>query len=79
VDLLAERLEVAPATLTARRSPGHVFDSIALLQIDAVVSEELGVELPESALAPDTDLDAIYRAYVLARVDDDLQFPQEAE
>jgi hypothetical protein len=79
VDLLAERLDVAPATLTARAGPGTVFDPVALLRIDAVVSEELGVELPEGALAPETDVDAIYRAYVLARVDGDLRPPGEAE
>jgi hypothetical protein len=79
VDLLAERLDIAPTTLTARGGSGRVFDPVSLLRIDAVISEELGVELPESALAPDTDLDAIYRAYVLARVHGDLNPPEESE
>ena len=79
VDLLAERLEVAPTTLTERTNNRTPFDPVALLRIDAVVSVELGVELPEGALAPGADVDAIYRAYVLASVDSDLPAPGEAE
>jgi hypothetical protein len=78
VDLLAARLDVAPAALTGTEG-AVALDPVALLRIDAVVSVELGVELPEDALLPDRDVDAIYRAYVLASVDDDLQPSGDAE
>ena len=46
---------------------------MALLRVDEVVSRDLGVDLPEDVLVPTADIDAIYHAYALDRVEGDLR------
>ena len=72
VATVARGLALTPEALDGHAGGRPVLDPVALLRLDEIVSTELGVELPESALTPSADIDAIYRAYVLASVADDL-------
>jgi hypothetical protein len=72
VALVARDLELAPATLEGESGRPWAPDPLALLRVDELVSRDLGVELPETALVPTADIDAIYRAYVLECVASDL-------
>jgi hypothetical protein len=73
VALLARALDVAPGTLEGVGGRPWAPDPVALLRVDGVVSRDLGVDLPEDVLVPTADVDAIYRAYALARVAGDLR------
>jgi hypothetical protein len=70
VAVVARGLGLAPETFDGEAV--RAWDPVALLRLDELVSTELGVELPESVLMPSTDIDAIYRAYVLECVTSDL-------
>lgn len=72
VALVARGLVLAPDALDGEAGQAWAPDPVALLRLDELVTTKLGVELPESVLVPSTDIDALYRAYVLARVASDL-------
>lgn len=72
VALVARGLGLAPETFDGGAERAWTPDPVTLLRLDELVSAELGVELPERALVPSTDIDAIYRAYVLECVAGDL-------
>lgn len=72
VALLARGLLLTPEALEGEEGRAWVPDPVALWRLDEIVSAQLGVELPESVLTPSVDIDAIYRAYVLAAVANDL-------
>ena len=75
VDRIAEHLDLTAEAVEGLRSGETRLDPVALLRLDEVVSIELGIELPEDVLAPGSNLDTIYRAYVLGRVAADLGTP----
>lgn len=70
--LVARGLALAPDAFDGDTERGWAPDPVTLLRVDEIVSAQLGVELPESALGPSTDIDELYRAYVLERVATDL-------
>lgn len=54
------------------RDPATLADPVVLLRVDEVIGTAFGVDVPEAALIPPVDLDALYRAYVEAHVVADL-------
>lgn len=72
MECVADGLGLTPWDLETQLSGGVGLDPVALHRLDEIVSTQLGVELPEAILVRTSDIDAIYRAYVLARVGDDL-------
>ena len=77
--LIARGLDLAPSVVAGDSGRPWAPDPVALLRIDELVSGELGVELPEAALAPTADIDSLYRAYALERVATDLRAPGMVE
>lgn len=75
VQRVAQGLDLVPEDLELLQSGGAHLDPVALHRLDEIVSTELGVELPEGVLAPSSDIDTIYRAYVVERVATDLRTP----
>ena len=71
--LVARGLDLAPSVVAGDGGRPWAPDPVALLRIDELVSGELGVELPEAALASTADVDSLYRAYALERVALDLR------
>ena len=77
VAAVARGLGLAPETFDGGAERAWVPDPVTVLRLDELVSAELGVELPESALMPAIDIDAIYRAYVRECVARDLGTPDD--
>jgi hypothetical protein len=73
VALVAHDLDLAPSVVAGDGGRPWAPDPVALLRIDELVSRELGIELPETALAPAADVDSLYRAYALEHVATDLR------
>ena len=73
--LVARGLDLSPSVIASDGERPWVPDPVALLRIDELVSRELGVDLPETALGPTADVDSLYQAYALERVATDLRAP----